>query len=441
MAIFSRRTLQRLINENSRILKKGQSLKLVESLNRSDESSLGFEWEIVLINVFSKFGNVEYESDLGGAKPDLKFDSPQDNLSFIADIATVSDRSDKDRNPCEDFHDELMRLAKKYDLRLNSFSIKIGRREEGDFRNKKIKLKLPHKGKFDQFFNADFKAYLREIAKEPKVSRGFSILTDSVEASISYNPAQQFATMNYASYAVPYSLTRNPLYTALKSKTEQLKKTNYAGPKAIFLCDGGCASLRNEGDAGLSYSTTQIINNFLRQHTSISFVLLFTMQRDSNTRVMEPMVGRIQLFKNLVAKQKIDFESTHMAQELHQAFPLPVEDTMNAIIQLDKSKKRKFCPFYGGLHMTENTIKISARALLELLAGKINQKKFFEDYRFFESMFGGNYFSNRLQEGRLISNISLEKTDKDDDWIIFAFGKSDPAVSKFVLEDAQGMES
>ncbi|MEA3489719.1 MAG: hypothetical protein U9R44_05215 [Candidatus Omnitrophota bacterium] len=47
--------------------------------------------------------------------------------------------------------------------------------------------------------------------------------------------------------------------------------------------------------------------------------------------------------------------------------------------------------------------------------------------------FGGNYFANRLREGKLISKIELEKTEKDDDWITIEFGKPDPAVSKFVL--------
>lgn len=437
MAIFSRRTLQRLINENSRILKREQSLKLIEALNRADDHSLGFEWEVVLLNVFSKFGKVEYEPNLGGTStPDLKFDSPQGSLSFITDIATVSDRSNKNQNPCDDFHDELMRLVKKYGLRQDSFSIEIGRKNEGYLRNRKIKLKLPPKGKFDEFFNADFKAYLKETANNPKSPNQFSIKTDSTEVIIMYNPAQQFASMNYAAYATPYSLTRNPLHTALKNKTEQLKKSNYAGPKAIFICDGGCASLRNDGYAGSSYSTNKIIHNFLRQHTSISFILLFTMQREQNVRAMGRISGRIQLFKNESAKEKIDFELTEIAQNLHKVFPLPIDDTINAIIQLDRTKKRKFCPFYGGVHMTENTIKISARALLELLAGKIEQKKFFEDYRFFEYYPGKNYFADKLKQGRLMSNIRLEKTEEDDDWITIEFGKPDPAVTKFILNES-----
>lgn len=436
MAIFSRRTLQRLINENATFLKREQSLKLIENLNRFDESSLGFEWEVVLINVFSKFGNVEYEPDLGGARrPDLKFKSSREGISFVADIVTISDRSEKKRNPCDDFHDELMRLVKKYGLKQNAFSVEIGKENEGSLRNRKIKLKLPMKSEFGRFFNADFKFYLNEIAKTPLSPKNFSIRTGSVEVSIKYNPAQQFATMNYASYATPYSLTRNPLYNRLKDKTDQLKETNYDGPKAIFICDGGCASLRNDGYAGLSYSTSQIIYNFLRQHTSISFVLLFTMQLDPYTIRKGPIVGKIQLFKNTAARKKVDFESTNIAQEIHKVFPLPVNDTINAINQFDKSKKRKSCPFYGGLHMTEKAIKISARALLELLAGKIEPKKFFEDYKFFDSITSGNYFANKLREGRLIHNIRLEKTEEDDDWITIEFGEKDPAISKFMLKE------
>lgn len=435
MAIFSRRALQRLINENSKILSREQTLKQVESLNRENESSLAFEWEIVLINVFSKFGKIKYEPDLGGTtRPDLKFDSVnKDKLSFIADIATVSDRSSEEHSPCQDFHDEFMRIAKKHGLRLNSFSIKIGKKEEGVYNDKKIKLKIPPKGKFKDFFNNDFKVFIKEIANNPNDSREFSINTNLIEVTIKYNPKQQYANMGYACYTTPYSLTKNPLYNALKSKTEQLKNTNYNGLMAIFLCDGGCDSLANDGYAGKSYSTKQIIDNFFRQHSSISFVLLFTMRGDPHSRARR-ILGRIKLFKNTIAKQKIDFESTFLAQELHKFFPSPVKDVMNAIIQLGP-KRRKFSPFYGGLTMTENTIKISATALLELLAGKIEQKKFFEDYKGFNSMLhpdGRNYFADKLQQGRLISDIKLEKTEEDDDWIEIEFGRPDPAISKFV---------
>jgi hypothetical protein len=65
MAIFSRRTLQRLINENASFLTTKQLKKHVDSLNNADEHSLGAEWEVVLLNCFSKAGTVTHEPKLG----------------------------------------------------------------------------------------------------------------------------------------------------------------------------------------------------------------------------------------------------------------------------------------------------------------------------------------------------------------------------------------
>jgi hypothetical protein len=51
MAIFCRRTLQRLINENATFLTRKQ---LVSHVNKLNDGDLSAEWEVVLLNVFSK---------------------------------------------------------------------------------------------------------------------------------------------------------------------------------------------------------------------------------------------------------------------------------------------------------------------------------------------------------------------------------------------------
>ena len=43
-----------------------------------------------------------------------------------------------------------------------------------------------------------------------------------------------------------------------------------------------------------------------------------------------------------------------------------------------------------------------------------------------------NYFERKLKEGRLFSNVCIEKSnDEDDDWITFEFWDLDPAVFQF----------
>ena len=90
--------------------------------------------------------------------------------------------------------------------------------------------------------------------------------------------------------------------------------------------------------------------------------------------------------------------------------------------------------------MTERTAKISSRALLELLSGRITQEKFLSDHHFIPTESrkeAVNFFDLRLGEGKLINDIRLEKSDtEDDDWIIIQFGEPDPAVSSFEVPNA-----
>ncbi|MCL4502674.1 MAG: hypothetical protein M1438_12620 [Deltaproteobacteria bacterium] len=95
MSIFSRRIIQRLINQNAQFLLKSQTQSHVNQLNLvANEATLAFEWEIVLLYAFSKVGKVIHEKNLGGkTNPDIYFESfAEQNNKFVAEIVTVSDK-------------------------------------------------------------------------------------------------------------------------------------------------------------------------------------------------------------------------------------------------------------------------------------------------------------------------------------------------------------
>jgi hypothetical protein len=97
MAVFSRRSLQRLLCENSEFLTETQTARHVAGLNEGD---LGVEWEVVLLNVLNHMGKLSHESNFRLKAPDI-FYQGVDGLDFIADIRTVSDRHVDDANPIE----------------------------------------------------------------------------------------------------------------------------------------------------------------------------------------------------------------------------------------------------------------------------------------------------------------------------------------------------
>ncbi len=74
-------------------------------------------------------------------------------------------------------------------------------------------------------------------------------------------------------------------------------------------------------------------------------------------------------------------------------------------------------------------MKMSARELLEILAGVKTVAQFQENYGLDER---SNPFRQMLREGRLISKVTVERRpEEDDDTVTIEFGKPDAAIAPF----------
>ncbi len=126
MALFSRRCLQRLIDENAAFLPAEQTDENVRRLNHVREEYLSTEWEIAVLNSFSKLGNVKHEPNhYGGSRLlDIVFDSPE--IQFGADIATVSDKNLHERNPVDRIWLEIEKEVQKRRITTGGFDVDIG---------------------------------------------------------------------------------------------------------------------------------------------------------------------------------------------------------------------------------------------------------------------------------------------------------------------------
>ena len=86
--------------------------------------------------------------------------------------------------------------------------------------------------------------------------------------------------------------------------------------------------------------------------------------------------------------------------------------------------------------MTRNEVRISARELLDLLAGSLDQERFAANHN---TGGGTNVFSVFRSQGRMITAASVEhRPEEDDDWVILRFEAGDPAVSKFRVPKSAG---
>src|ERR1041384_772074 len=188
MAIFSRRTIQRLINENASFLTRKQIKNHVDKLNNGD---LGAEWEVVLLNVFSKLGRVEHEKNFNGKKPDINFISKDRSLEFLADIKTVSDEGIELKNSQKQLDERLHEEIKEKNIK-GTWSCAIGGNyEEARKNGSMVQLKLPALARFNQeIFNESWEEFTSEIQKQPGRKHTYEIKTDTVDLSISYRPSK-----------------------------------------------------------------------------------------------------------------------------------------------------------------------------------------------------------------------------------------------------------
>lgn len=436
MAIFPKRILQKMLNQNAHFLSEKQLREHVNKLNKGGIDSLSTEWETIILNTFSKIGHVQHEQSFGGNRfADLFFKSNDEpNISFLADITTVSDRGYEEDNPVKAFIDETKRILKKRGIKLRGFHYEIGSVKD----KRGMRLKIPHKGQFDVFFNGfEFTDFTARIKKNPISQHALHFFSKEVEVKLFYNPQSKYISGQHASYNSAHSITNNPVYNTLKSKIDQLKKTGYSGILAIFICDGGCNLLTSNLKDWQSYNLDNIISEFYRQYSSIHFVLVFSVKETPYNflQVRQKKYIEVKIFSNpLTLKYTEDL--LNVLNKFVVNLPLPVNTAINAAHKFSKGFKEKGNSFYGGSMITNKTIKISSRGLLELLSGRIEQSKFLQDHCFVptsERPTDRNPFDLKLNEGRLISNIWVEKSvDNDDDWIVLEFGKTDPAIFRFI---------
>lgn len=442
MAIFSRRTLQYLIDENCSFFKKRQTKKLVQQLNHMpDDLTLAAEWEVVIINALSKIGNVSYERNFGGNRnADVYFETLNNSShNFLSDITTVSDKGLDASNPFEALWDELDNKVKAHGLNPNCFSLQVNTLSSYNG-SSKYKLKIPGRARFSQtIFGEDFNKFIENIFQKSKLVNNLKIKSDDVDLEIGYNPNQRYASGDYPNYKSIYSLTENTIYQALESKASQLIGTGFTGPIGVFLCDGGCIFLKNKPLRGLTSRLEDIINIFLNNNKEIYFIVTFSIWNNkkikSFKRGLKHYSPVIRLFPGEKFNQ-IKFDFKEILEKLPGVFPSPQQDPINALNLLKGKYPNIGRPYWGGLEVTcgkeRMKIKISARAILELLAGKIEQKEFSQRYEFFGT--GKNPFEIALDQGQLIQRISMEKSaSDDDDWISIELEGPDPAISPFIV--------
>lgn len=430
-----------MFNELVPLLGEHKANDLLQRLeNKRVEQALPAEMELVLLWGLRQLGDIEVEPNwLGnGRLPDAYSKMLFPGQPTLIEIAAVSDAGLAQE-------DEMRRTASLLCEAANIARRGCGRHlhfqfgEESEWTSKGY----VRRRKVDPEF-----AVTDDIAKQLavwlEVPSGttrvpFRIRTEKTELMVTWHDQKQSQHSNFFSSmpAEAYSLTDNPLHSILKDKAAQLNNEEFAGIRCLLLCDAGSRLLRDLTDGIKShgaYSGAQIIEAFLAHRScNLDVVCVFSPCRAGNVTAFpsRSLTWRTHTF----LRRGIQVPEERL-RDLASVLPAPrFEGSQARSLQRQAAYAVKSRGWYIGTNIlsgkTKMTVSISARALLDLLAGRINT----EQFNYFTGMDSSpnklNIFKLCLERGEVISNIKIESggLDEDDDRLVVEFSK-DPSASR-----------
>ncbi|EJZ17296.1 hypothetical protein, partial [Rhizobium sp. Pop5] len=385
----------------------------------------------VVLAGLAKCGKLDHEAALpSGRRPDISFREGQ--LAIVADITCVSDAGLDEQNPFT----ELMRLISdaksKLGLPSGGLRLQVHSKDVVSNRGRKRVLRLPPRKQLHEFVQREIIPRVREQISEGVSPITIFIDTEDTGIEVIIDPAgSDFTSGGHAAYSAPTILDNNPLYKALKAKADQLRGADSI--TGVIVVDGDCQALSTERLGHDTVSREQIAQRFLQQYSSVDFVLIIAVQEV--LAPTWPARNAIKLMPGLVTRDRsLRSILKGVFEQMLSDLPMPTCSASTGVSQAQTSGYG--LGHHGGFKMDSNKLRVSARELMEVLAG---QRTFDEDAAL-GARDGGTpkseiskKFARELSLGRLPSEISIIPSGEDecDDWIEFRFDSPDPAISRF----------
>ena len=435
--IFARRAIQRRLDELRPVLGENVTAQLAARLNTPGTDRLAVMWEVVILHALSKLGTLQHEVALAsGRRPDVRF--KDGDLLVNADITAVSDKSLHEQNPVE----ELIRLIEQAKARLGlpigGVSVAIESSTQYLPGGHKISLRMPERKRLTEFVRDKVVPEIKRLIESGTNAPTFTISDGDALLHLSIDPSRSpYNNASYAAYNLPFVRNRNPLYRTLHDKAKQLRGA--LGIVGIIVGDGDSATLANLTGGPGALGGRAIAEEFLRQHPSVHFVLLLSVEeprfawhqaRPTERRLVAELVQR--------KSNSPPAELETLVLRMVNLLPKPIAMPGNAA---RRAKEPSFgLGHHGGYKMSENRVQVSTREVFELLAGRstveeINHTR--DELSDDESIRSPNTLPRLIElylsQGRMPTKISIIKTgdDDSDDWMEFEFGPPDPAITPF----------
>lgn len=431
MPIFSRRRIQSMLSDLSRDLK---SSHFIGRLNdKRYENAIPAEAELGLVWAVSKLGEFEPEPDWfsdRGRKPEGISDFIVPNHQTVFDVKAISDRIVPGNIGMKKISRKFMEEANKIKRRSgNSLDFFFWENQDYRVAKKHRTILAPPLYNPSNDATETLKLFLESM---PEKGEYIDIHEPGLSVRISWNP-DAHPKFNHRSSIVNeiFDIDDNHIVNALKEKASQLRSENFEGLRGVLLADIGCETLRRfDGidPLGRSQSGRKIITHYLDNcGEKLDFVCVFSPQSERD------MYSRSKHYwtVSLCTRRGLDLETDGL-EKLAAHLPIP---RFEGYALEELHEQNLFGPQSQGWYLAcdmsiknhELTIKFSARALHEFLAGRINEEQFKA-----RAVRSEGAFEYQLKTGNTIKSTEIVPggIDEDDDYIQLHFEK-DPAASPF----------
>lgn len=439
MFVFTRRAMQNMLDDIALWMPEGPLTELLGRLNTARSNRLPQMWELVWLYALGAVLPIQHERPLPNGKPDLWFSvlAGSGLVPVVADITTLSDSALDRANPFDQLTEAMHEQARKAGMQGGGFYVTASHLEAGVGGAPKVQLLIPTGPAFEQLVKRHLKPFARRVAGDPATPNVLEIDEPGAKFTVEYRGPSEYSGGSHRVYDNVLDLEKNVLFNRLNDKTRQLRGAPEGAVRMLVVCDGDCALLARDHPLE-GFGAQQIAEHFLRGSQTVDLVLLVTVAEDRALSFAYP--ARRYLRCNLVAAAvgRPAHLTADVVKAVTRVFEAAIEQLPEPRMMPNNAFRRNFdaewsASMEGGIEQRGDQIKVSARAVLELLAGAMTYERFAEVHRWTEGQF--NMFESRLASGHLFESAKIEQlgTDQDDDWLVFEFGAPDPAISPFRL--------
>jgi hypothetical protein len=436
MAIFARRRLQLMLDELAPLITDERSRDLVERMeSKKIDQALNAEMELGLTWAIAQLGPVEVEPEWYSEKrlPDLFSDHLFAGQETVIEITALSDAKlpadEGMRNASAKITQEAGKIRRGAGRHLSFYffeeTVRVGR-------DSIRRVCVPRDLAMSDVIHSQLKRWLK--GQDRNDGDKLQIADGMLKVVLTWHDREQ-GRYNFHTSMPPEirHITDNYVYRALEAKAKQLRNVHFSGTRCVILADVGSTALRRfdqHDHTNRVFDGGQISNAFLasKPDPGIDVVAIVTPNRRSSG--LAGYRDTVEWKIGLCCRPGVGIDPSGF-DRIAMILPKPRREGYQSrqlheqSVFAHTSKGRYMGTMISWRKGEKSEIKFSARALLDLLAGRITPE---QAKRVFDTT-AGNALKHHLDRGETIADLRLEPggPDADDDHIVISFS-DDPAA-------------